>query len=95
MTFPSSVIPAKFYCNWPSFKKFSINDMSLGIICNEQRNWPGTYAVKSLDYNQRKAGGMKLTGDSAKLAGKTCPRVTLFTTNSTWTGLGNKPGPPW
>jgi len=42
-----------------------MNVMSLGIICNQQRNWPETYAVKSLDYNQRKASGMKVTADGA------------------------------
>jgi hypothetical protein len=37
---------------------------------------------------QQNTGGMKLTGGTEVLGGKTCPNATLFATNPTWTGPG-------
>jgi hypothetical protein len=34
---------------------------------------------------------MKLTGGNRSTRGKTCPSVTLSTTNSTWTDPGSNP----
>jgi hypothetical protein len=35
---------------------------------------------------------MKLTGENRSTRGKTCPSVTLSTTNPTWTDPGSNPG---
>jgi hypothetical protein len=35
---------------------------------------------------------MKLTGENRSTREKTCPSVTLFTTNPTWTDPGSNPG---
>jgi hypothetical protein len=34
---------------------------------------------------------MKLTGENRSTRGKTCPKVTLSTTNPTWTDPGSNP----
>ena len=35
---------------------------------------------------------MKLAGENRSIRGKTCPTVTLSTTNPTWTDPGSNPG---
>jgi hypothetical protein len=35
---------------------------------------------------------MKLTGENRSTRGKTCPSVTLSTTNPIWTDVGSNPG---